>query len=201
MWANISCRGGRCNGKWRRHKPEYFKGRNFSHQGPGTSDAPKEKIEKEEKDTKTKCNKSAKALEINIKLQIDSEGEKSEWQIKQAWVQLILCYVIITKIMTEIKKFILRPLRATYYIFNLISVWIMDKGLTMANKHKKRHNRSGNNSRRRNISMMEIVAMTTRVKERERSIRIDTDSFSIGINNQASYCISPEIWDFIGPMV
>ena len=45
-----------------------------------------------------------------------------------------------------------------------------------------------------------IVAMTTKIEARERMVCMDTDSFEIGIDNRASYCISPIIGDFGGPM-
>ena len=106
-----------------------------------------------------------------------------------------------------VKKIIYHPWCATLYAFNLIRVWITKNGLAVASQQKRihhtqmRNNRSGSNGQRRKLTMMAIMAMSTRVKLRERSIRIDTAFFAIGIDNRASYCISPEIRDFIGPMV
>ena len=52
------------------------------------------------------------------------------------------------------------------------------------------------------MAILSAVAMTTEIYggKSARKVKLDTDSFEIGIDNRCSACISHEIDDFIGPM-
>ena len=108
-------------------------------------------------------------------------------------------------LVTRTNIFIFNPWHGLHNILNLMSGHIIDRGLNIANilkrtpQAKKKYQR-GNN--KRNIWMMDmtIVATKTKIKAKERIVRMDTESFEIGIDNRASYCISPIIGDFGGPM-
>ena len=111
----------------------------------------------------------------------------------------------IIQIMNTIGTFTNYPWRGIYATLNVVTDTLIELGLKHANSHDRTHprqwrNRLGTGRCRRALTAMALVSMSTTVQARERPVRWDTDSYSIGIDNRASYCISPQINDFVGPM-
>ena len=83
---------------------------------------------------------------------------------------------------------------------------ILDKALDRANelcRHRKgiERNKIGSHSKRKILYLYSVLAMAHMVKATERESRFDTDSFELGVDNRASYCITNKIKDVVGPLI